>query len=283
MKHFRRQFSNHAGYSRLKSLSVRFLPVSIGTLSTNLSNLKQQHIEILEAQVEKPIVEEAEPENEIVTNPKVMLSTEIAALTGKLHKNVMRDIEVIIEKMHGSNLSFSAKSTSYTGENGNPYKCYELDYEATMIVMTGYDVVARAKVIKRWQELEKKTAPIEPPKPSKLIDVKQELSAAFIFDDKQDWHLSTITNRGIPALLNWINQLTDNVDGASTFSNLVSALLSARSTFSSTFSNLISGLISVSDTRATLDSACVFIFSDKRADTSDTLSDTFVVTQLLTM
>ena len=42
-----------------------------------------------------------------------------------------------------------------------------------MIVMTGYDVVARAKVIKRWQELEKKahekTAHIEPPKPSKPL------------------------------------------------------------------------------------------------------------------
>ena len=104
-----------------------------------------------------------------------MSSTEIAKLTGKQHKNVIRDIETIIEQLEkdGSNLSSGFKSSTYLAGNGKNERCYELDYEATMIVMTGYDVVARAKVIKRWQELEKKahekTAHIEPPKPSKPL------------------------------------------------------------------------------------------------------------------
>ena len=104
------------------------------------------------------------PENAIVTNPKVMLSIEIAALTGKNHKDVMRDIRVIVEQMQSADLRFAFESTSYKGSNGQEYKCYELDYEATMIVMTGYDVVARAKVIKRWQELETLAKLYEVPK-----------------------------------------------------------------------------------------------------------------------
>ncbi len=73
-----------------------------------------------------------------------MLSTEIAALTEKNHKEVMRDIRVVVEKMQSTDLRFACESITYTGANGQAYKCYELDYEATMIVMTGYDVVARA-------------------------------------------------------------------------------------------------------------------------------------------
>ena len=76
------------------------------------------------------------PENEIVTNPKVMLSTEIAALTGKRHADVMRDIRVIDEQMTSANLRWSIKVTEYKAGNGQMQPCYELDYEATMIVMT---------------------------------------------------------------------------------------------------------------------------------------------------
>lgn len=85
---------------------------------------------------------------------QTMLSTEIAELTGKLHKNVMRDIDVIIEQLTSSNLSWSVKPREYKAGNGQMQPCYELDHEATMVVVTGYDVVARTKVIKRWLELE---------------------------------------------------------------------------------------------------------------------------------
>ena len=73
-----------------------------------------------------------------------MLSTEIAALTGKRHDHVMRDIRVIIEQLEDyPDLGSGFKSSTYLSGNGKQEKCYELDYEATMIVMTGYDVVAR--------------------------------------------------------------------------------------------------------------------------------------------
>ena len=108
----------------------------------------------------------------IALNVKAMMSTEVAELTGKQHKNVLRDIEVIMaqlveekhnpnldygitnQEMIGPNLGYGFKSTTYTAANDQAYKGYELDYEATMIVITGYNVVARAKVIRRWLELE---------------------------------------------------------------------------------------------------------------------------------
>ncbi|MGB4499425.1 MAG: Rha family transcriptional regulator [Methylococcaceae bacterium] len=112
-----------------------------------------------------------------MTNPKVMLSTEIAALTGKQHLHVMRDIRVIVEQLQkdNPNLDSGFKSSTYLAGNGKNERCYELNYEATMIVMTGYDVVARAKVIKRWQELEtlakSDDAPkVEPQTESSLIE-----------------------------------------------------------------------------------------------------------------
>jgi phage regulator Rha-like protein len=91
---------------------------------------------------------------DITAAQKTMLSTEIAALTEKQHKDVMRDIRVIVEQMQGADLRFACESTTYEGSNGQSYPCFALDYESTMVVLTGYDVVARSKVIKRWQELE---------------------------------------------------------------------------------------------------------------------------------
>lgn len=93
---------------------------------------------------------------ELAVQVKTMLSTEIAVLAEKNHQHVMRDIRVIIDQLQkdSPNLDSGFKSSTYLAGNGKQEKCYELDYEATMIVLTGYDVVARAKVIKRWQELE---------------------------------------------------------------------------------------------------------------------------------
>ncbi|MGB4499393.1 MAG: phage regulatory protein/antirepressor Ant [Methylococcaceae bacterium] len=95
---------------------------------------------------------------------KTMLSTEIAVLTKKRHDNVMRDIRTIVEQLKdSSDLSSGFILTEYKADNGKNEPCYQLDYESTLVVLTGCDVVARTKVIKRWQELEQQvTKPIDP-------------------------------------------------------------------------------------------------------------------------
>lgn len=86
--------------------------------------------------------------------PNRMSSREVAELTGKLHSNVMRDIREMAETLTNSNLSSCVESATYTGSDNRQYPMYLMDKDTTICLLTGYDVVARMKVVKRWQELE---------------------------------------------------------------------------------------------------------------------------------
>ena len=85
-----------------------------------------------------------------------MDSREIAELTDKLHKNVCRDIKKQLEEQKIDRLNFEL---TYLDVINRPQPCYQLDYEQTMILLTGYSVKLRAKVVKRWQELESNSKP----------------------------------------------------------------------------------------------------------------------------
>ena len=85
-----------------------------------------------------------------------MTSKEIAELTGKQHAHVMRDIREHIEAGAIGRSNFG--ESSYLNEQNKSQPMYELDFEATMIVVTGYDVNRRAAVIRRWKALEEGTA-----------------------------------------------------------------------------------------------------------------------------
>ena len=83
---------------------------------------------------------------------KTMSSREIAELTGKLHAHVMRDIKTLIEQGAVGQSNFGL--AEYKDAQGKPRPMYLLDFDATMTLVTGYNAVLRAKVIKRWRELE---------------------------------------------------------------------------------------------------------------------------------
>ena len=86
-----------------------------------------------------------------------MSSLEIAELTGKHHRHVLRDIRELIESFKDSpELGSGFKSSSYTAGNGKQEICFELDFVASTCLITGYDAVSRMRVIKRWQSLENK-------------------------------------------------------------------------------------------------------------------------------
>jgi phage regulator Rha-like protein len=97
-------------------------------------------------------------------NPGVltMSSLTIAELTGKDHKNVIRDIRNILDELSFeddsvlSHIQEVKDSRGYTAEFLLPRR--EVD-----ILLTGYSVPLRAKVIDRWRELEEQVAkPAEP-------------------------------------------------------------------------------------------------------------------------
>lgn len=105
--------------------------------------------------------------NNISTTIKTMSSLEIAELTGKQHKDVMRDIRNMITqlekvKLTGADLRWYCESSTYTDKKGELRQCYLLDYNTTVNLLTGYDAAKRMMVIQRWQELENKVAPALP-------------------------------------------------------------------------------------------------------------------------
>ena len=89
--------------------------------------------------------------NLITSNVQTMSSREIAELTGKRHSDVMRDIRNMYELL-GESISASA----YSDEQGKERRHYELDHDMSILLVSGYSVPLRFKIIKRWKELEQK-------------------------------------------------------------------------------------------------------------------------------
>lgn len=86
-------------------------------------------------------------------NVLTMSSLEIAELTGKRHDNVMSDIEKMLKDLEIHAPDFSG---TYKTARGNEYKCYKLPKRETLVLVSGYNVTMRARIIDRWQELEQK-------------------------------------------------------------------------------------------------------------------------------
>lgn len=102
------------------------------------------------------------PKMEVATvaTPEVqtMTSLEIAELTGKVHKNVMRDIEKLINEL-GDELKI--EPISYIDKMNRKQKIYKLDRESTLLLTSGYSAQLRLKIIRRLDELE--TGKVTPP------------------------------------------------------------------------------------------------------------------------
>jgi Rha family phage regulatory protein len=84
---------------------------------------------------------------------QMMSSLEIASLTGKKHFHIMRDIRDLIKEgaINESNFGLA----TYKDSKGEDRPMYRLDFEASLLVVTGYDAARRAAVIKRWSALER--------------------------------------------------------------------------------------------------------------------------------
>ncbi|MBH3464445.1 phage regulatory protein/antirepressor Ant [Pseudomonas carnis] len=79
-----------------------------------------------------------------------MSSREIAELTGSSHDNVLKTIRALVVKG-----VVSSNDTPYVhAQNGQVYREFLLTQRDTLVVVSGYSVELRAKIIDRWQELE---------------------------------------------------------------------------------------------------------------------------------
>lgn len=89
---------------------------------------------------------------------RTMSSREIADLTNSGHDNVLKTIRALVARG-----VVSGNETPYVHpQNGQTYSEFLLSYRDTMVVVSGYSVELRARIIDRWQELEAQAAkPVE--------------------------------------------------------------------------------------------------------------------------
>ncbi|WP_039761483.1 Rha family transcriptional regulator, partial [Bartonella queenslandensis] len=107
---------------------------------------------------------------------QTMSSIEIAEVCGKQHKNVMRDIKQIFSELKFEPAKFLS---NYIDEQGKKRPCYHLPKRECLILVSGYSTALRAKIIDRWQELERQiSAPqIDYSKPEALLGVLNHLQS----------------------------------------------------------------------------------------------------------
>ena len=85
-----------------------------------------------------------------------MSSREIATLCDKRHDNVMADIRKMLDELDIYAPDFSG---TFITEQGNQYECFNLPKRECLILVSGYNLKLRTKIIDRWQQLEQATAP----------------------------------------------------------------------------------------------------------------------------
>ena len=83
-----------------------------------------------------------------------MTTMEIAEYTGKEHRNVKRDTEVMLLELYGNDSLLSFEQ-SYIADNGQTYSCYSLPHDEILNLISGYSATLRQKIIKRLSALEK--------------------------------------------------------------------------------------------------------------------------------
>ncbi len=113
--------------------------------------------------------------NRLSNIQQTMSSREIAELTGKQHQHVMRDIrncEPAYLQVYGTESRFGL--SEYTDPTGRKLPEYLLTKSQTIFLVSGYDPILRAKIQKRWEDLESRTIALPSRKELALMVIEAE-------------------------------------------------------------------------------------------------------------
>jgi Rha family phage regulatory protein len=110
-------------------------------------------------------------------------SLEIAKITGKNHQHVLRDIKSILVEAEIGESSFGH---SYKSAQGKQLRCFLLPKREFNLVISGYSVKHRLKLIDRLEELEAKQA-------APILTEKQELLRRLIAISTTEEHAAFVT------------------------------------------------------------------------------------------
>ena len=116
--------------------------------------------------------------NELALNIAKMSSREIAELTGKEHRNVMRDIRDMLEQLRAAGGGLLNFERTYRDSQNKEQPEFLLPKRECLILVSGYSVLLRTRIIDRWSELEAAQDTAQKPTlPSTYLDALKELVA----------------------------------------------------------------------------------------------------------
>ena len=111
-----------------------------------------------------------------------MTSLEIAELTGKQHKDVMkaiRNMEPAWVKVCGRNFALTSRTIIQPNGGTREVPCYQLTKTECLYIATKFNDEARAKLVLRWQELElqeqKRRQQLCLPEPKEILRLADEI------------------------------------------------------------------------------------------------------------
>lgn len=127
-----------------------------------------------------------------------MTSLQIAEITARLHKNVMRAIrnmEPAWEKINGRKFEL----VDYKDEKGETRPCYSLNKEECLYIATKFNDEARAKLIKRWKELEEQHQKPSVPQNylKSLVKAEEEKQQLALENKQKDETIITISKANV--------------------------------------------------------------------------------------
>lgn len=122
-----------------------------------------------------------------------MSSREIAALTGKRHDNVVSDIRKMLSELVLDTPEFLGV---YEAENGQQYECFNLPKRESLILISGYSIELRARIIDRWQELEAQQGPRLPTTMAGALRLAADSSRITLVRDFNADHEPQPTGKG---------------------------------------------------------------------------------------
>lgn len=111
---------------------------------------------------------------ELTKITETMTSLQIAEITSKPHNDVLKAIramELAWEKVNGGKFSL----VNYTDSKGEKRPCYNMTKTECLYIATKFNDEARAKLIIRWEELERQNQPVEKPLPRNYKEALQAL------------------------------------------------------------------------------------------------------------
>ena len=116
-------------------------------------------------------------------NVQTMTSLEIAELTGKQHKDVMkaiRNMESSWEKVCGRKFALTSRTIVQPNGGTREVPCYVLTKTETLYIATKFNDEARAKLVLRWEFLERERMAEQQqmaalPSPKKILAAADEI------------------------------------------------------------------------------------------------------------